>query len=187
MEDFVKDILSKAPEIISSQVPQEGHEARFMERLKKQRLRPLEKPKPKLVWRKKNLRLLSIAAGIALLFGVFKWGAYNQSQVAQIEAIAPSALLISEQYALPIAKAIEEITAGLTPLSKPHIDRALLEISKLETQHKQMEADLLSGGNIKLIIQAMILNYQTRLELLDEVLDQIETINNLNKTSDENI
>ena len=182
MEDFIKDILSKAPESISSQSPQDGHEARFLEKLKQ-----LEKPKPILVWRKKNLRFLCVAAGIALLFGVFKWGAYNQSQTAQIEAIAPSASLISKQYALPIAKAIEEITTGITPLSKPHIDRALLEISKLETQHKQMEADLLSGGNIKLIVQAMVLNYQTRLELLDEVLDQVETINNLNKTSDENI
>jgi hypothetical protein len=33
----------------------------------------------------------------------------------------------------------------------------------------------------------MVLNYQTRLELLEEVLDRVETINNLNKKSDENI
>ena len=82
---------------------------------------------------------------------------------------------------------IEKVTTRVTPLTKPHIDRAILEISKLEEELKGMETDLLSGGNTRLILQAMVLNYQTRLELLEEVLDRVETMNNLNKKSDENI
>lgn len=187
MEDTIKNIFSKTPDIISSQSPLEGHEARFLERLKKHPITSLEYAKPRLVWRKKTLRFLSVAAGIALLFGVFKWGAHTQSKKAQIEAISPSAGLLSDQYALPLAKAIEKVTTGVTPLTKPHIDRAILEISKLEEELKGMETDLLSGGNTRLILQAMVLNYQTRLELLEEVLDRVETINNLNKKSDENI
>lgn len=74
MEDTIKNIFSKAPDIISSQSPLEGHEARFLERLKKHPITSLEPAKPRLVWRKKTLRFLSVAAGIALLFGVFKWG-----------------------------------------------------------------------------------------------------------------
>ena len=43
-----------------------------------------------------------------------------------------------------------------------------------------MENDLLESGNDKRVIHAMIQNFQQRIDLLSEVLEQIENIKSLN-------
>ena len=50
----------------------------------------------------------------------------------------------------------------------------------------KLEGELLNGGNSKLILSAMITNFQIRIDLLNDVLNQIETIKNLKNYNDEN-
>ena len=193
MEDLIKKILARSPEAVSEQLPKKGHEARFLEKLQAQKTSLKKEDRIgnsrslSLVWKKNTVKFLSIAASVALLFGAFQWGAYTRSNAAQISAIAPDAVKLSAQYAGPIAKAISHINTEVTPLTKPHIDRALEKISGLEENFNALEKALLSGGNTRLILQAMILNYQTRIELLEEVTNQIETINSINNNRYENM
>jgi len=61
----------------------------------------------------------------------------------------------------------------------------LAQLHRLENDYKDMEEDLVNGGDSKMILSAMITNFQTRIELLKEVLSQIENIKNLKSQNDE--
>jgi len=181
MEKKIKNIFDKVPEMLQTYAPKKGHELRFL-----QKLNAHQSPrKPTLVWRKKTFQFLAVAACITMLFGVFRWGAYTQNTQAQIRSIAPEAIAMNQHYTGVVSMAVKEIKAASNPLTKSHIGKALLKIKQLEAHMKKMEQDLIDGGNTKLILQGMIQNYTTRVELLEEVLNQIETINYINQNTNE--
>ncbi len=97
MEEVIKQIIVLAPEALQSKEPLEGHENRFLKKLSEASLAHAEtemnpaqtaqdlhekttlknttpKTALKLVWRKNTQRFLSVAASVAILFGVFQWG-----------------------------------------------------------------------------------------------------------------
>lgn len=62
----------------------------------------------------------------------------------------------------------------------------MLQLKKLDKDYQKMQQDLLQGGNSKLILSAMITNFQTRIDLLNEVLEEIEDIKILKNYENEN-
>jgi len=62
----------------------------------------------------------------------------------------------------------------------------MLQLQRLETGYQNLEQDLVNGGNSKLILSAMITNFQTRIDLLQDVIDQISTIKTLKNQNDAN-
>ena len=209
METYIKQILDSAPEALHGKKPLEGHENRFLDKLSettienKNLIRELQnaqglnkipdqetipsKASLKLVWRKNTKRLLSLAASIAILFGAFQWGAHSQATQTKIASFAPETAAINQYYPGLIAIAVKEIEQQSSPLTKPQIDKAFKEISKLDGRFKEMEAAMINGGNTKLILQAMVQNYTTRIELLEEVMHQINTINAIKEHTDGNL
>lgn len=183
METFIKKIIAKSPEVLLSKAPSKGHQQRFLKRLAAQQTQP----SLKISWRKKGFYFMAFAASITLLFGVFQWGAYTKSTLAQIEAIAPEATQVNKHYSQLVASALHTIETAVNPITQPHVDKALLEINRLENDYKKMQQSLIEGGNTKLILKAMIQNYTTRIELLEEVINQIETINIINQNTNETI
>ena len=63
----------------------------------------------------------------------------------------------------------------------------MVQLKKLKNNYGLLEKDLINGGNSKLILSAMITNFQTRIDLLQDVLDKIETIKNLKNYDDAKI
>ena len=104
-----------------------------------------------------------------------------------VASFAPETAAINQYYPGLIAIAVKEIEQQSSPLTKPHIDKAFKEISKLDGRFKEMEAAMINGGNTKLILQAMVQNYTTRIELLEEVMHQINTINAIKEHTDGNL
>ena len=189
MEEFIKQIFDSAPEALHSKKPLEGHENRFLEKLSGATVENIlpSKATLKLVWRKNTKRLLSIAASAAILFGVFQWGVHSLSTQTKIAYFTTETAAINAYYPGLIAIAVKEIEQQSSPLTKPHIDKAFKEISKLDGRFKEMEDAMINGGNTKLILQAMVQNYTTRIELLEEVMHQINTINAINEHTDGNL
>jgi hypothetical protein len=56
----------------------------------------------------------------------------------------------------------------------------------LETDYKKLEQDLIQGGDSKLILSAMITNFQTRIDLLREVMERVEEVKQFKNESHEN-
>ena len=162
--------------------PQEGHQQRFLEKLQASQGVVSIQRKKKSWWKS-----LSIAASVAILCGIglvlFNSAPTLNEQVAEI---SPEASQSQFYFANLIEEQIRELESESTPETEKIIDDTLLQLQRLETNYKTLEQDLLNGGNSKLILSAMINNFQTRIDLLEDVLDQISTIKILKNQNDAN-
>ncbi|MDC6353697.1 MULTISPECIES: hypothetical protein [unclassified Robiginitalea] len=158
--------------------PSEGHRERFNQRLG-------EPAAPKT--RRQNLwGPLALAASFALLITasvfLFRPDASMEEQVAEI---SPEASRTSYYFANLVRQQVGELEALSSPETRPLIDDALRQLGQLEADYGKLESDLVSGGNSKLILSAMINNFQTRIDLLQEVMQQIEQIKQFKNANDE--
>ncbi|MFS4493969.1 hypothetical protein [Maribacter sp. 2308TA10-17] len=162
--------------------PHGGHQERFLQKLQRsQRIVSVQK--------KKNTwwRPLSIAASVAILLGV-GFSMFNASPTIdqQVAEISPEVSQTQFYFASLIDEQVKQLESESTPETKKMIDDTMIQIRKLDANYKILEQDLLNGGNSKLILSAMITNFQTRIDLLQNVLSQVENIKNLKKYNDEN-
>jgi hypothetical protein len=121
---------------------------------------------------------------MALGLGIFMSRPTLDEKLAEI---SPEVSKSQIYFAGLIEDQVNQLKRESTPATKKMIDDTLLQLKKLERNYGQLEQDLLNGGNSKLILSAMITNFQTRIDLLQDVLDQVETINNIKNNKDENI
>ncbi|MGB5236392.1 MAG: hypothetical protein WBM43_05935 [Flavobacteriaceae bacterium] len=162
--------------------PSEGHRERFLEKLNQSKGVVSLNPRKRNWWKP-----LSIAASIALLvtLGIGYFG-YETTIEQQVAEISPEASQTHFYFANLIEEQVRELEEQSSPETRSIIDDALIQLQKLEENYKQLERDLLDGGDSKLILSAMITNFQTRIALLEEVMTQINTIKNVKSYNDEN-
>ena len=163
--------------------PKPGHQQRFLDKLNASQDTVLMAPERKSSW----LKYLSVAAAVALLLavGFFQLNSSNTIE-EQVAEISPEASKTEFYFASLIEEQIKELNAEKSPETKKIIEDTMSQLEKLESNYRKMEQDLVNGGNSKLILSAMITNFQTRIDLLKEVMLQIETIKNLKNTNDAN-
>lgn len=162
--------------------PQEGHQQRFLEKLQaSQGVVSIERKK-KSWW-----KTLSIAASVAILCAV-GIGFFNSapSRDEQVAKISPEVSQSQFYFANLIEEQVLELENESTPETQKIIDDTLVQLHRLETNYIKLEQDLLNGGNSKLLLSAMITNFQTRIDLLEDVLNQISTIKILKNQNDAN-
>ena len=62
----------------------------------------------------------------------------------------------------------------------------MAQLKTLEADYEKLKTDLGKSGNDKRVIYAMINNFQTRIDILQNVLSGIEQIKELKTQNDEN-
>ena len=67
------------------------------------------------------------------------------------------------------------------------IDDTLKRLESLENEYEQLKTDLVESGDDKRVIAAMITNFQNRIELLQQVIQNIEEIKTLKANKNEAI
>lgn len=181
-EERIEELFRGLQGTWDTEEPLEGHEERFRHKLesRKQRVMPLHSKTRK--W----LRPLAIAASVIFLclLGI-QVLAPAPSINEQVAKISPEIAKTEFYFASLIEEQVRDLENESTPETKQLIDDTLLQLKKLEANYRNLEQDLLKGGNSKLILSAMITNFQTRIDLLQEVMDTIDTIKNLNPHEDE--
>ena len=79
-------------------------------------------------------------------------------------------------------KAIEEelynINEARTPETQKLVNDALKQLKTLEIEYDKLTTDLAKSGEDKRVIYAMITNFQARINLLNTVLEDINSIKN---------
>jgi hypothetical protein len=182
-EENLEGLFKQLQGSFDTEEPSSGHKARFLERLTSARGVVSLKPK-KIHWWKP----LSIAASIAVLCAV-GIGLLNNPPTLEerVAKISPEVSQSQLYFTSLIEEQVKQLESESTPKTKQMIDDTMLQLKKLETDYRALEQDLLKGRNSKLILSAMITNYQTRIDLLQEVTDKIENINESNTYNDENL
>lgn len=161
--------------------PQSGHRDRFLEKLN-QNQGTIALHKKNISWWKH----LSIAASVTLvaLLGYQAFGP-QPSIKQQVVRMAPEVSQTEFYFANLIEQQVEELQDEKTPETAQLVDDTMTQLQRLNKDYETLEKDLVNGGDSKIIMSAMITNFQTRIDLLKEVLSQIENIKNLKSQNDE--
>lgn len=181
-KDTIEELFKNLEGSFDVNEPSRGHQDRFLDKLKKEKTRNRE--------RKWTWKPLAIAASL-LLFCALAYqffGNGNSTTIITEEfAILPEEVSETKFY---FASLVEEQVNLLkdqnSPETKQIIDDTLLQLDKLEENYQKLEETLTDGGDTKIILRAMITNFQTRIDLLTEVMNQIENIKSLKNLNDEN-
>ncbi|MGB5497933.1 MAG: hypothetical protein WBM77_03295 [Maribacter sp.] len=181
-KDDLKDVFKGLEGTFNTVEPKAGHRERFLEKLDNANQVVTLQKKKKIWWRP-----LSIAASVAVLCLV-AIGIYNSKPTLdqQMANISPEVGNTQVYFASLIEDQVKLLENESSPEAQKIISDTMIQLKKLETNYKQLETDLINGGNDKLILSAMITNFQTRIDLLEDVINQIETIKNLKNYNDEN-
>jgi hypothetical protein len=151
--------------------PQKGHRDRFLSRL--EQTDGGSSRTGGIRW----WRHLSIAASIALLLAasvfLYRPDPSLQDQVAEI---SPEVSETSMYFAGLVSRQVEALREMSSPETQPLIEDTLRQLEKLEKNYIRLEQDLIAGGNGKMILSAMIQNFQTRIDLLQDVMVRIEEV-----------
>jgi len=143
--------------------PKTGHQERFLSKLN-------QRQNTKNV--KFSYKKWMIAASILLLVGL----SFSYLSNYRMQRHENSEIKQSEQYfSMLIREEIESIDAVKTPETQKVFDDAMLQIKDLETAYKKLVKDYRINKD-KLIINAMIENFQQRIEVLQFVKEQINEI-----------
>jgi len=180
-KENLESLFQRIQDDMDFEEPQVGHQDRFLEKLNKTN-GVATLPRKRNWWKP-----LSIAASIALVcvLGVQIFG--NQPTIKeQVVEIAPEVSETEFYFASLIEEQVQLLKQEKSPETAKLVDDTLAKLSELETDYKILEQELINGGNSKMILNAMITNFQIRIDLLEEVLASVETIKNLKPQDDAN-
>ena len=172
MEDKFKDFFSNTDFDIQS--PHEGHLERFQYKLN------TKKSNKTVSW-----KWMSAAASIVLCLG-FWLGSTHQKKQYDLADVSPKMEEVQHYFVSTIHQELKEVEASRSLETEVIIEQALDELEELEETHKLLIKELSKKRNQKQIIAGIIANYQQRLQILENLMQQIEIIKNPKMLKDEN-
>ena len=180
----MKDNLEKRFDQLKGQFdieePLMGHFDRFETKLA---MRDVSKPKTS----KKSYKWIAIAASVALLLGVLI-GNYNGKQSLQLADVSPEMQDTQHFFVSAIQTEIEAVNRERNPDNAKIIDDAFEQLTILENNYGKLTVELQKSDKDKRIIYAMIANFQQRIEVLQNLLDELEQLKTIkNNVTDETI
>ncbi|WP_350287033.1 hypothetical protein [uncultured Croceitalea sp.] len=181
-KDNIDELFERLQGGFDLENPADGHQERFLDKLNSS-TGVVTLQKKKTSWWKP----LSIAASIALVC-VLGLQVYNgQPNIKErVVEISPEVSKTEFYFASLIEEQVELLKDEKSPETAKLVDDTLSQLNNLEEDYKVLEQELVDGGDSKLIMNAMITNFQTRIDLLKEVLTTVETIKNLKNQDDAN-
>lgn len=173
-KDAIDDLFKNLAGSFDIESPNEGHEHRFLEKLN-------IKKEIKTIPERKIYKYLSIAASLILFMSLsYFYFLSSPSMDEQVVKISPEISKTEFYFANIIEQEVSKLQNENSPATKKIIEDTMVQLTKLEKDYTKLEKDLINGGNSKLILSAMITNFQTRIDLLADVLQQIDEIKKIN-------
>ncbi len=171
MEDKLHNFFSEND--FDFQEPHSGHLERFERKLNH----------PKKINRT-SWKWLSVAASVVLVLG-FWLGSSHQKRVMDLADVSPKLEEVQDYFVSTINAELKTVEKNRSLETESIIEEALDHLEDLEDNYRMFILELNAEGNKTKIINSMIRNYQQRLEILENVLQQIEQIKNPNLLNDE--
>jgi len=171
MKDNFDKIFSEKRSEFDYEEPNIGHFNRFETKLKMQKDQSKNKKTP---W-----RWLAIAASVLIFFGYWL-GNSNSNKGLELSDVSPKMEETQGFYLATIHKEVEDIKKKQTPQNKQVIDDAFAQLIKLENNYQKLTLELKESNEDKRVIYAMITNFQNRLVVLQNLVDQLQEFEKLN-------
>jgi len=156
-------------------VPRFGHLDRFEKRLHPQKKK-----------RTSSYKWMSIAASIVLVLG-FWLGANITDKTLSLADVSPEMQETETFFTSTIKQELKEIEKFRNPTTERVIEDALNQLERLEEKYQDLVKSLNKSNNDRRVVYAMISNYQNRIEILQDVLNQIDKIKKFKVNSNDEI
>jgi hypothetical protein len=134
--------------------------------------------------KKTSWKWLSVAASVVLVLG-FWLGNNHQKQQIELADISPKMEEVQNYFVSTINQELNTLEKNRNLETETIIEEALEQLEELEDNYRSFIKELNNDGNSRKVINAMIKNYQQRLQILENVLLQIEQIKNPNNLNNE--
>ena len=172
MDQFEKFIQNQRDEI-QNDLPNEGHFERFELKLNQSKRRnPIR-------WIAYSSSIAAVLAVALLVFvpGPSKSNAFTLSDVSEQYAD------VEYYYTSSINKQIDRIKhlAVESGNANPAIQLLLDDLEEYDTNYKQLCADLKATPNDERVINALIVYYQSKLEIITKILNELDNQRKINK------
>lgn len=177
-KDNIDELFSRLEGSFDLEETPEGHQKRFMDRL--QALERRSEPKSYKWWKP-----LSVAASIAILLTLGFFNMNNMEGVSDLASISPEMERTQSFFITTINQEIEKLKSFEDADSQKLVDDALKSLEVLEQNFERLKLDLAQSGNDKRVVAAMIANFQSRIEILEQVLITIDEIKTLKANRNE--
>ena len=175
MKNNIEDFFKEKRQEFDTTEPNVGHFERFQAKLNKVEEAP--KKKGGTPW-----YILAVAASVLLAFGYWM-GNYNQDvgieQGIELADVSPKMQETQNFYVATIQKEVNEIKLKKTTANQKIIDDAFTQLELLETNYRKLTLELKESNADKRVIYAMITNFQSRLLVLQNLMDQLEEFEEL--------
>jgi hypothetical protein len=149
----------------------EGHQRRFSHRLNRANgVKAIKR-----WW----LKPLSIAASIVVIVGLAYALGARSAQPEGLAGISPEMAETQSYFLLTINQEIARLDSYRSPQTELLIEDALQQLDRLDGEYQKLKTELIKSGNDKRVISAMIQNFQSRIDLLEQVLGMAEELKNL--------
>ena len=155
--------------------PSIGHFNRFEARLAKGAIQEKEVKQSPVGW-----KWLTVAASVLLLIGFWFGSTTTKTIGMELAEISPEMEETQSFFMASIEKEIEKINLQRDDTNAKVIDDSFIQLKTLEKNYKELTVALEDASEDKRIIYAMIRNFQQRIEVLQNLLEQLEEINNIN-------
>ncbi len=157
--------------------PDSGHFERFRNRIETKKAK---KRSTTLLFAK-----IAVAASIALLVGIWMGSEYA-SKGLELAAVSTEMKETQNYFIATIEKELTLVELERSGENERMINDALERIKTLETKYELLTLELKESSEDRRIIYAMISNFQSRIDILQSLLERIESVKELKKQNDEN-
>lgn len=162
--------------------PNLGHQERFLSKLKNQNASASKESSSRSNFWKP---LLSIAASIIISVGIFTI-LKPSNDLTDLASVSPEMSKTQNFFTTTISEELVKLNKAKTPETEALINDAMKQMDVLDKEYESLKIDLAESGNDKRVIYAMISNFQTRIDLLKNVMETIENVNQLKQQNNEN-
>lgn len=161
---------------LDTATPSTDHKANFLVKLQDQTaVVPLTDKTKMNQW----LRPLLIAASIILIAGFIFTKLGPTDLPKELADVSPAMQETQDFFTKTIARELFDIKENMTPENQKMVEDAVQQLELLEKEYNHLKEDLSESGEDKRVIYAMIDNFQNRIDLLQNVVEQMDAIKNL--------
>lgn len=161
--------------------PNQGHQTRFLNKLNNQNQEHTKVVKLKnYIWKP----ILGIAASIILLISI-SMGFNKNKGVADLSSVSPEMAQTQDFFTDTINEELKKLQEESSPEVQVLIQDALKRIKLLEKDYESLKVDLKDSGEDNRVIYAMISNFQNRIDILQNTLEQINIIKQFKNSSNQ--
>lgn len=176
--DNIKELFKNFEHHFDDEIPEVGHQQRFLDKLNAMNSRSVET-----VQKRQSYKvLLSIAATVLLCFGLFMV-LQNRMEVQDLASVSPELSQTQDFFTTAITAELNKIEAQRRPENEVLVSDALKQMDLLEKNYERLKIDLKESGNDKRVIYAMISNFQSRIDILENVLNSIDRLNEIKQSA----